>query len=497
MTDWIRVSFWLSIILILVFIAVERIPQIYEGFQDATSITESGFWSKFLPRRGDVGPELEIADLKRDKRYFSDYTDIQRFGVNHDFCRMVQQGSDEKNKFFACALAGTENLSSTSYKTPSVREGFQLSRDDYMRDTSGSGRNDYCRILKNADGSFNAKCNEADDFNFKDEVVPDTNPPPEIQRLLTFYQGCVFWLRLRDDMLDYIQNLYINTAGSIEVDENEIKPAKTKGLTFNGIDQYLRIGDDSYLQFGGDVPLRSLRSISMWIKFDEFTNNAHIFDFGNGPGIDNVFLGIIGRGNSSVDNAVSESSGCKTTNESTVPESPSGAQDVPDMAPQRLMETTNANVEEWSCTGFAVAPRIIPKEKAVPKYGATATTADLLYEVWQSNNRKMHVVVPQFFKTGEWIHLTITAKTSDAFRPTLLFYKNGSLAFEQPNGWLPQTGTTKKNYIGKSNWADQTSQYGNRDELFKGALFDIRGYTSVLSEKVIKDTVEWGKGYLD
>ena len=55
---------------------------------------------------------------------------------------MVQKGSDEKEKFFACALGGTENLSSTSFRSPSVRDGFVLGRDDYMRDVDGDGRED-------------------------------------------------------------------------------------------------------------------------------------------------------------------------------------------------------------------------------------------------------------------------------------------------------------------------------------------------------------------
>lgn len=502
MIDWIRVTFWFTLLILLLIIWYEWFGyRITESFMDSGGGLGSSYLANFLPRRGDLGPELEMAGLLRDKRYFSGYADMQRLGIQHDFCRMVQQGNDEKNKFFACGLAGTENLSSTSYRTPSVRDGFQLSRDDYMRDTTGSGREDYCRILKSADGTFEAKCNEADDFAFRAELTPDSAPPPEIQRLLTFYSGCVFWLRLRDDMVDYAQNLYINNAGSIGLDEDDVAPAKTEGLQFNGIDQFLRIGDDQYLQLGGDVPIRSLRAMCFWVKFDEFTNNAHIFDFGNGPGMDNVFMGIIGRGNAEAgkdDQKTSKLLLCDKEG-STVPDKPSGAQDVPDMSPQRLMKTTDANVEEWSCTSFAAAPKQYTPtiSKGVDSdHSMDSVTADLLYEVWQSNQRKMRLVVPQFFKKGEWTHVAITAETNEAFRPNLLIYKNGELAFMQPSGWLPQAPITKKNYLGKSNWSDQTSQYGNRDELFKGALFDFRGYTSILSEKVIKDSYSWGKDLL-
>jgi hypothetical protein len=153
-------------------------------------------------------------------------------------------------------------------------------------------------------------------------------------------------------------------------------------------------------------------------------------------------------------------------------------------------------VEEWSCTGFSVLPRDL--ESTIPKHAQSgmAVTADLLYEVWQSNQRKMQIKIPMFFTRGEWVHIAITAKTNDAFRPTLFIYKNGEKVYTQPDGWLPQNGSTRKNYLGKSNWADQTSQFGNRDELFKGSLFDFRGYTGVLSDKVIRDSVKWGKTML-
>ena len=50
--------------------------------------------------------------------------------------------------------------------------------------------------------------------------------------------------------------------------------------------------------------------------------------------------------------------------------------------------------------------------------------------------------------------------------------------------------------VGKSNWANVTSQYGNRDELFKGSLFDIRGYGIPLGKSVVKESYLWGKKML-
>jgi hypothetical protein len=41
-----------------------------------------------------------------------------------------------------------------------------------------------------------------------------------------------------------------------------------------------------------------------------------------------------------------------------------------------------------------------------------------------------------------------------------------------------------------------TSPYDNADELFKGKLFDIRGYRTIMDQKKVKDTYEWGKNML-
>jgi hypothetical protein len=69
---------------------------------------------------------------------------------------------------------------------------------------------------------------------------------------------------------------------------------------------------------------------------------------------------------------------------------------------------------------------------------------------------------------------------------------NGTLAYTG----LPENTTRSRAYIGKSNWADVTSQYANKDEMFKGALFDFRGYNVPLNAKVIAESYGWGKKML-
>ena len=492
--EWYSLCLWITIGLILIVIVTEIVPQEYiEGFTSNASITvgDSPFWAKMIPRRGDIGPDDEEDGFLSDKRYFQGYTDVQRLGVNTDFCRMVQRKDDEKEKFIACALGGTDHLSSVSYRTPSVKQGFVLGRDDYMRDVQGDGINDYCRVVKIGEGTFESKCNQGDITGFRADMVVDPQPPIAIRKLLKFYDNAVAWLRLRDDMVDYAQNLYVSSNGDAGVDESVPNPEVTQGLTFNGIDQYLRIGDDRYLSFGNSIQLRNVRAFMMWVKFDSFTNNAHIFDFGNGDGIDNVFLGIMGRGDSGASQELVDKEDGLLNAASQKP-----TEELSIKLYRRSVdaEGKTLDTEPVCLSDVPVPPKTIPK---VPgKYGVQASTAPLLYEVWEKSHRKMQIRLDGFFPKGQWVHVCITAKDNKSLRPDLHVYRNGELMYTEFDGWLPQRSDTSRNYIGKSNWNDATSLYENKDELFKGSLFDYRMYRGALSKETIVDSYTWGKKLL-
>ena len=208
-----------------------------------------------------------------------------------------------------------------------------------------------------------------------------------------------------------------------------------------------------------------------------------------------MFVGIIGRGNE-LPSQEPIRLGCVLNNTSTVPAKPSGAQPVDETTPQNLMETTSANVNDFECPKFEVYGETLPpvQPQAVPQF--KATTADLLYEIWDSQQRKLHIQVPGAFPLQKWTHVTITTTNMDASRPTLTFYINGVLMQTEPDSWLPQNGSTTLNYIGKSNWADDTSDAANPDELFKGDLFDFRGYNTPMTATKVKETYQWGKDLL-
>jgi hypothetical protein len=491
----IGVTVVLALLLSIALLEMFYPQKVREGFESLVPALSpgSGYFAKFVPRRGDISEGSEQAGYLQDRRFFLGYADVQRLGFDHDFCRMLVSKGDDSLKFFACALAGTENLDSIRYRTPTTREGFRLSRDDYMRDVGGQGRDGYCRILKGKNGTYQPLCNRALDTEFDPELVIDTQPPADIQTLLHFYEGCVFWYRFRDDMIDYVDNTKLLKAGGLSVNEKP-NPPITEALKFNGVDQFVRLGDNVELELGSVVPLRSLRGLMMWVYFDEFTNNAHILDFGDGAGMNNVVLGILGRGDANITDAGVIRPPLLCGEDSTIPDKPSGAQPCPVMSPQELMMTTSANTNQFECVGFEETPRRLPPSRVRDKtVQGPKNKASLLYEIWDNQQRKMRIVVPGVIPKKQWVHICVTAVTEDAFRPDVAVYINAERVFLEPSGFLPQASTLAQCYLGKSNWTNVTSQYENKDELFKGSMFDVRGYKQSVTDKVIVESVAWGR----
>jgi hypothetical protein len=194
-----------------------------------------------------------------------------------------------------------------------------------------------------------------------------------------------------------------------------------------------------------------MRGFSAWVYYSEFTNNAKVFDFGDGPARNNVFLGIIGRGNEQMSQK-GRVPACGLENESTVPNAPSGAQTPVETTPENLMLTSNANVNEYTCVKPEVYGRIMPpvQPKVPDPKNIYIQTADLIYEIWDTQQRKLHVQINGFFPVGKWVHIAITATSDNATRPAIAFYKNGEVVYTEQDGWLPQASATTKNYIGKS-----------------------------------------------
>jgi hypothetical protein len=234
----------------------------------------------------------------------------------------------------------------------------------------------------------------------------------------------------------------------------------------------------------------------VWVYFDKFTNNAHIFDFGNGAGKGNVFLGILGKGDPQIAGAA-EIRPLLCGTGSTLPDGPSGAQFVPELHPQDAMKTSSANCEEYICMDSEVeARRLPPSTVRIPTPTGISNTASLHYEIWDQRQRKMRIVINNMIPLKKWTHIVVTATTSDAVRPDIGIYVDNKLIFTEPSGYLPQSSSTTNNYLGKSNWANDTSLYELRDELFQGSIFDFRVYQKQMDEKKIDATYKWGQKLL-
>lgn len=488
-------SFQIMLLATLVVLSLFILSEVFapglvtEGFSSLSNQPSTSFWSSFTGPRSDIDSLKESSNYVRDPRYFNDYANVSRLGLPYDFCRMVAPSDDLENIFFACGLAGTDNLSSTSFRTSYKKDGFRTSHDDYMRDVNEDGRDDYCRILLWNDNTYQPVCSYATDIGFDSRERIDPNPPDDIKLLLSFYENSKIWFRFNGDMLDTLGVSKVKTAGGMTIDETP-RNKVTDGLGFNG-SQYLRLSDSSDLSLGSLVPLRSLKTWMCWVFFDDFTNNAKIFDFGNGQGIDNVFLGIIGKGD--LQAQLDDKVGPCDIQESTVPKKPSGAQPVEEMSPQDLLTITEENAPEYETNYVITTSEYGLKNKAVKQNKDTINaTATLIYEVWDKEQRKMSIRVPSAIPLKKWTHITITTVGNDPFRPDIAIYINGKFTQQKKAGWLPATSKMTNCYLGKSNWLS-TGQYVGEDELLKGRLFDFRAYDKGLSAKLIKNSYTWGK----
>lgn len=479
----------LACVLLLSIVLYEMLKsQPYEGFEDT-----KGYFEKFYPKRSDIvpGQTMEPDKWIRDIRYKEQYVDVQKIGEKSDFCRVIAKEGNPGSMILACALAGTEGMSSTSYSTKSKAEGFKFSRDDYFRDINDDLRDDYCRIVKisqSPNERWDSLCVIAAIDRFKPMDVRDPDPPQEIVELLWFFEGIMIWYRFKDDLLDYAENTQLGLNGNITIDEDPTKP-KSYGLAINKYiegGQFIRIGENKNLEFDSIVELRNLRAFCFWVHFDKFTKNARIFDFGNGAGHENVFFGIEGSGNDtgpqeqlSLDRHPKEAD---IVCNRTAPK---------EMAPRQYMVSTESNIELYECPG----PEPIDPTTNDTKQKITEgfpKRANLLFEIWDKEQRKMRIKILDAVQEGSWHFIAVTT-TDLSMRPTYEFYIDGLKVYSQPDGHLPQTSYTTKNYIGRSNWEDAIEQGPYKDERFRGSLFDFRMYKAPMSESKILKSLSYGK----
>lgn len=474
---------------------------LYEGYE--SNVPE--YFGKFFPKRSDVVPgQLEEQDgYVRNKRYSEAYADIQGLGYKADFCRVVERPDDPGSRRVVCALAGQEGLDTFAYSSKSARSGIRFSRDDYYRDVNGDKRDDYCRILKVKEApldAWEARCIPSGLIEFKNEFeLTDSKPPADIAELLLFFEGIMVWYRFIDDMVDYAENSKLALAGNIEMDETPKArdPAPhVDGLEINKLppatetkppaEQFIRIGENDKLEFDSKVRLRDLRAISAWVYFDEFTQNAPIFDFGNGAGKDNVRLAIEGKGNRA------------TKLRGVMKPQPDefakvcNAKAALEVSPKLYLATSDADVDTYECKGPEPVESTYPLEDAAEEAGVPS--ANLIFEIWDTQQRKMRIRAINAIPLNQWCHVVVTTTDASSFRPTWQVYIDNKMVLTHEDGHMPLNSYTTLNYIGKSNWENVgVGQYDDQDERFRGSLFDFRLYRLPMSAAKIAKTYAWGR----
>ncbi len=467
MTGW---AVWIVLTLLALYIVSETMgSKLKEGFA--------------VPRRADIGPTSEgwthdEAGYVRDLRYTESFVDVQGHGVAADFCRAIHKKGDPASLHIACALATREGMNTMEYFSPMQKEGFRFSRDDYWRDVNGDGRMDYCRILKDAGtGEWYSSCALATKTGLGScdprKELRDTSPPPKIQDLLEAYTGAMTWFRWQDDGLDYAENAVMDVRGNTHVPDF-IKPEKTRGLQLNRWPQasqdageaapplrdYVLWGEKGTLQLDQAVKPTEVRAIAFWVWWDHFEKGARILESSNGGSTltagqgggkkDLVWIGVDSFGMSK------------------------------ELKPASPLQIVASAQEVSAQQVFALGPpqtepvKVMRHQEPMP----TSGTANLVFEIWDAEQRIMRLQAPQGAKTGQWQHVVFTTTDSASWWPTWQVWIDGKKIAEKEEGRTIPALLLAQNVIGKD---------------FRGCLQDFRIYNRPMTATDITDAMAWGQ----
>ena len=430
---------WLSIVVVVVligYVVSETIgPKLREGFG--------------VPRRSDIGPTSEgwthdETGWIRDMRYSESFADVQGFGVAGDFCRAVSQTGRPETLQVACALATRDGMDTLEYHSRTVGEGFQMSRDDYWKKVTDSGRTDYCRILQDADtGLWFSGCAVAGKDGIGPREIRDVDPPPAIALLLTAYEGAVTWFRWQDDREDYAKKTVVEVHGSPEF-PTLIRPYKSRGLQLNrlspSLPDMLRWGEKDTLMLDQDVRPGQIRAVCFWVWWDKFEKGARILECSNGKK-DRVWIGVDSFG--------------------------------PGLSPIRV---PGPAAECRPQEDVILAPPTEPAINPDPEPDSAA----YVFEIWDQEQRVMRLKA-RGAATGEWQHVTVTTTDSTTWWPTWQIWLNGALVAEKHDGRSIPALTLANNVIGKH---------------VRGCIQDFRVYNSPMGREKILDAIKWSKPML-
>jgi hypothetical protein len=405
-------------------------------------------------RRTDIGPSYEgwthdEDGWLRDLRYTETFANVQGLGIAGDFCRAVSRIGHPESLHIACALATRDGMDTLEYHSKTVAEGFQMSRDDYWRTVTDSGRTDYCRILPDATtGFWFAGCAVSTSKGIGPREIRDTDPPPYIKSLLDAYDGILTWYRWQDDGVDYAQKSAIEIRGN-PVIPSMLKPMKTRGLELNrsadpkikNADYFLLWGDPQTLLLDQDIAPRQIRAICFWVWLDSL-DGARIVECSN-DGEDLVMLGV-------------------ETGGPALSAAPVIVQQAAEVRPDAIVSMTKPSA---TCQ-----PTIM--DDSLGSY---------VFEIWDREQRLMLLRAPGAAKTNEWQHVTVTTTANQSWWPTWQMWISGVMVAEKVDGRAIPALQLKNNALGKN---------------VRGCIQDFRVYSKPMTETKIKKAMNWSKPLL-
>lgn len=443
---------WIVIILLIGYIVSETLgSKIREGFA--------------VPRRMDVGATYEgwtheETGYVRDIRYAETYTDVQGHGVAADFCRAVYKKGDPTSLHIACALATREHMDTMEYKSPSLKDGFRFSRDDYWRDVNGDGRMDYCRILRDENtGGFVSTCAMATADQIGPREERDTEPPASIRQLLEAYEDCLTWFRFQDDAVDSVNSAVLEYHGRPEI-PSLIHPLKTRGIQFNRLSaetpavgpptDYFAWGERGTLHLDQDIAPSQIRAITFWVWLDAFTNQTRVMECCNPTSKtvkDLVWIGV------------------ETIGKYLPPALPTNVYDP----------ALELRADEIYRLGQQVEPVRVPDRRQFQE-----EQSSWVFEIWDEEQPILRLSAPHTARTGKWQHVAIMTTDSTSWWPTWQIWIDGEKKAEKKDGRLIPALYLTQNKLG----------------LMSGCLQDFRIYKKPLSAAKLQTTISYGRAKL-
>ena len=425
-----------------------------------------------VPRRSDIGLSRdgwgEQGLWERDLRYSEAFVDIAGRGVAADFCRAVRRRGDDGSLQMACAVGTRDGMDTMEYTSPTQREGFRFSRDDYWRSADpahGKKRMDYCRILRDDDtGEWFSGCAIAghDGFKKAEAEEHDTAPPPAIQSLLDAYEGALVWWRWHDDEEDYVGACEAEVHGNPK-SQTRLRPEKTRGLELNRwpaaaqaaleqkppLKDYLRWGERGTLSLHDKVPPRQIRAISFWIFWDAVEKGATIVEASNGKKKDMIRLFVEGGG----------------------PQLPS---------PPIATHASEVRPDHRLAIGQLTQAAAGPNSKVIP--GSLEQSGAYVFEIWDDEQRLMRIESGAgTVRAGQWQHVTVTTTDSTTHWPIWQMFIDGALVAEKRDGRLSPAMELTQNYIGRG---------------VRGCIQDFRMYREAMLPTKIEAAIAWGRPLL-